>query len=451
MLAQRIFDRLQLDKTLGYALLTRVWQAVSGPLTIALVIAMLNEDQTGIFYGLMNVIAIQTLFELGLLNVLIGHAGHAATAINNAPGSEEQESTNAKARMAELIHASRKWFTAASILFALCSLAIGWFTFSNSDTQTAWMLPLLAIVPAATLTIYFSPSLAILEGSGDRELIYRFGFYTRLTGSFAVWATLYLGFGIWALVVSALVQTCWTAYLPLVHRSGFFQQFKSIDRTATDFTWSKDVVPAQWRAAAVSATHHFATQYFVIILLNFWTTGKAGQLGMTLTVTGAIQMLALAWVQTKFSVISSHHGSGDRETAGTYWRQTAIVSTGLLVVAFTTLIGILLMLPTLQPYVSDWVGKEIDLPSKFITPLQCAILGIGCVANHFVALQGFYVLARKANPLVISSVAGFLIVGIVVWIAGAQYGTDGIVIGFAASVSLVALPLHTIAYMRFRS
>ncbi|NND97116.1 MAG: hypothetical protein HKN47_07300 [Pirellulaceae bacterium] len=453
VILRRLFDRLQIDKTLAYALSTRIWQAVSGPVTIALVVKMLDEDETGVFSVLIGILNIQTLFELGLLNVLIGHAGHAATAIKQADSASptNREATQAHARMGELIRASRLWFAGASVLFALFSFAIGWYTLTNSDTQTAWQQPLFAIVPIVALTVFFSPSLAILEGSGERELIYRFAFYTRFMGSFAVWMTLLLGFGIWALVVSALVQTLWTGYLPLVHRSSFFKRFGDTSTKSTEFSWTKDVVPAQWRAAAVSASYHFATQYFAIILAAYHTTADAGRLGLTLMVTGAIQMMALAWAQTKFSVISAQHAAGDREGAGTLWRRTALISSSLLILAFAVLTILLTLLPTLRTVLESWGMKDRDLASRFITPTQCAVFGIACLANHFIALQGFYVLARKANPLVVSSVVGFGSTALIVWIGGIWYAIDGIVIGFAIGMALIALPLHTIAYLRFRA
>ena len=461
MSLRKVFDRLQLDRTLSYALATRIWQAVSGPITIWLVMESLNKDETGVFYALIGVINIQAMFELGLLSVLIAHAGHAASAIDEAQQKSVDDDDVASvtetsfARMAELIHASRVWFSGASILFAVAALAIGWLTFDSSDTQAQWRGPLLALIPIVALTVYISPSLAILEGSGKRELIYRFAFYARFMGTFTVWATLLMGYGIWALVVSALVQLLWTAYLPCVHQQSFFKQynyqrFKAAIVRSSDFSWMKDVVPAQWRVALISVAYQFAVQYFAVILFYFHGSVEAGRLGMTLQITVAIQMLAMTWVQTKFSVVSAKHGQGDREEAGTLWRQTALISTSLLVVAFATLCTILYFLPHIESAITSAGFRKRALVDRFITPTQCVFLGIACVANHLQALQGFYVLARRANPLVVASVVGSLIIAASVWIGGAYFATDGIVIGYALSITLFALPIHTIAYMKFR-
>ncbi len=436
---RKIAERLQLDKPLAYALTSRGWQTVSGPITIALIIRSLSEDEQGIYYGIAGVVGIQAFFELGLMNVLISQAGHTNAVYRSA--TEPSDRAAAEGRMRELIRASNRWFSMASVLFAASALAFGWFTFSHSDAVVDWRKPLLVIVPLAAMSVYFSPSLAILEGAGYRELIYRFRFYQMVSGSVAVWIALASGLAIWALAMATLVQTCCSGYLVLVHKASFFRQFGKATAGGHGFSWIRDVLPMQWRVAASSAAFHLATQFLAIVVLTFHTTAESGRLGMTLAITTAIQMLALAWVQTKFPLIATLHGAGNREQAGTLWRHTAIVSGGLLLLAFAGLIALIAWLPMLNRGWED----------RFIEPWQLVVLGIGCLANHLVALQSFYVLARRANPLVVASVVGYLSTAAAVWIAGYFASTSGVVIAFAAGLALVTLPLHSWAYHRFRS
>jgi hypothetical protein len=150
--------------------------------------------------------------------------------------------------------------------------------------------------------------------------------------------------------------------------------------------------------------------------------------------------LALAWVQTKYSLVSAHHGAGEREIAGTMWRQTAIVSTLLLCLALGTLIGLIAAMP--------WAGRGWEL--RFLQPWQLAVLSVGFVANHLLAVQSFYVMSRRANPFWIQSVVGLLITAAAVWICGRLYSNSGLVVAYAAATALVALPLHSWAYLVFR-
>lgn len=463
----RIRDLLQLDQTLYFALATRLWQAFSGPVTIVLLIRYLSVPQQGIYYGLASVVGIQAYFELGLLNVLVSQAGHESAAIRRHSGvphpksdsaenagsaendsgavgrnfSEPSSSDVAQIRMGDLIRQSRHWFFWGSILFTVGAYGLGWASMAGSDV--AWQYPLMFLVPLAAVSVAFAPSISILEGAGDRDLVYRFRMIQMVIGSLGVWSALALGLGIWSLVISFGIQAALSFQLVYITRRSYFRQFEftEVGNVAERLDWWRDIMPIQWRVALVSAAYHFATQFFTIIVLWFHGDVAVAPLGMTLSATTAIQMLALAWVQTKYPVVAELHGSGDREAAGTMWRQTAIVSVGLLLLAIATLIAIVWALP--------YLGLGIE--ERFLAPWQIVVLGIGCVANHLTATQAFYVLSRKAKPLLVPQLVGLLSVAGLVWMGGYQFSSSGIVVGYAIGMTCLFLPLHTIGYIKFRS
>ncbi len=441
-----IGQRLQLDRPLLFALAAKSWQALSGPITMTLVISAFSVKERGVYYGLVNIIGIQAIFELGLLNVLIGQAGNEAARVSKSGlGLPEEyvENELASRRMSLLIKGSSQWFAAASLLFVLAGWCFGWISLQPVDTDLNWWLPLAVVMPLAALSIALAPSLAILEGAGFRESLYRFRLFQIVTGSVVVWVALLMGFKLWTIVLATSVQAAWASYLVFVQHSDFFRRYRSLPRPEDGFSWTRDVVPMQWRVALISVAHYLASQLFVLVILGRDAADAAedaGRLGPTLTITTAIQMLALTWVQTKFSLISSHHGAGERELAGTMWRQTAIVSTTLLCVALGALLGLIAVLPLAAR------GWEMN----FLYPWQLAVLSVGLVANHLLALQSFYVMARRANPFWFPAVVGLLATATAVWVFGRMYSTSGLVVAYAVSTALVALPLHTWAYLRFR-
>ena len=439
----RISQRLQLDRPLLFALAAKSWQAISGPITLILVISAFSVSERGVYYGLVNIIGIQAIFELGLLNVLISQAGNEAAKINKKNISSDQENQLAAQRMALLIKGSWQWFLMAAFLFILAGLGFGWLSLASVATQLNWWLPLAVVIPIAAIAIALAPALAILEGAGHRDSIYSFRLLQIVTGSLIVWIALASGLGLWTIVLAATVQTAWMSYVVFVRHNDFFARFRDLPVPNDGFSWSRDVVPMQWRVAAISVAHYLASQLFVLVILGreaAESATDAGRLGPTLTITTAIQMLALTWVQTKFSLVSAHHGAGEREQAGTMWRQTALISTALLCFALGTLILLIAFLP--------WLGRGWEL--NFILPWQLATLSIGLIANHLLALQSFYVMARRANPFWIPSVVGLLITAAAVWTFGRMYSTSGLVIAYAIATGAIALPLHSWAYIRFR-
>ena len=440
---RRLLDALQLDRTLAFALAARIWQSFSGPITIAFLIGSLTLSEQGVYYACINIIGIQAFFELGLLNVLISHVGHEAAAlrVRDNSSAEDHDTDQAAMRLGELMRASSRWFGGATWLFLCLGYLVGGWALSNTSSEVAWVLPFACLVPLAAIMFYLSPWLAILEGAGHREAVYRFRLEVACVGSFVAWLSLAAGLKLWALVLPMFLQAGWGVYLVFVKQRQFFWRFRSLCDCPNDFSWAHNVLPMQWRMAAASLAAHLATQYFTLIVLTFHSDEQAAPLGMTLSVTTAVQTLAMAWTQTKFALVAAYHGGGDRELAGTIWRHTAVVSTLCLCVALTGLCVLVWLI--------RYIGWELQ--ERFLTTPQIILLSIGCIVNHGIALQGFYVLSRRSNPLVVPLVVGYLSTAIAVWSAGYWFAANGVLAGYAITLALVALPLHTWAYIRFRS
>ncbi len=439
----KIGQGLQLDRPLMFALAAKCWQAVSGPVTLALVIGVFSVAEQGVYYGLVSIIGIQSIFELGLLNVLISQAGIETARISKRESPDVLMNQLAAQRLGLLIRSSRQWFLIASLLYMLSGWCFGWFTLSPVSTQLKWWMPLTAVIPIAAMSITLAPALAILEGAGFRESIYRFRMVQIVTGSIVVWVSLLMGLKLWTIVMATCVQTFWASYLVFFRHAEFLDRFRQLPPPTDGFSWGRDVVPMQWRVALISVAHYLSSQLFVAVVLggtSLESAADAGRLGATLTMTTAIQMLALAWVQTKFSLVSAQHGAGEREAAGTMWRQTALVSTAMLCLALGTLFGLIAAMPLL--------GRGWEL--RFLYPWQLAVLSVGLVANHLLALQSFYVMSRRANPFWVQAVVGLLISAASVWIFGRMYSTSGLVIAYTVATALIALPLHSWAYMGYR-
>ncbi len=442
---RRIQQTLLIDRPLFYALAARVWQAISGPITIYLILTFLSASETGVYYSLGAIVGIQVFFDLGLSNVLISQAGNAISSIPQPEFDSDSSlpattALTSNARLSELIRVSERWFLGASVLFAITSLSLGLVSLRAVDIAFDWKPVLVVLVLLNAISFAFTASQAILEGSGKREVIYRFRFYQAVMGSFAVWFSLSMGLKLWSLVIAASIQASWSVYLRFWHEANFFARFQRSEARPTNFSWMRDVVPVQWRQAVMSLAFFLATQFLILIVLRYDSEIEAGRLGITLSIVSAIQMFALAWIHTNFSTAAIQHGSGNREQAGTHWRRLAIVSMSMLAFALSSFVLVLAMLPLLNQ------GFE----SRFIAPWQLAIFSMGCLANHLISTQALYVLSQCARPLTVASSIGFLSTAMAVWIGGSNFGISGLVSAYAIAMVGICLPLHSWAYFQFR-
>ncbi|MEM6363222.1 MAG: hypothetical protein AAF745_02265 [Planctomycetota bacterium] len=451
---RRIQSTLLLDKTQGRALLTKLWQALSGPVTITLILTLLSVDEQAVYYSLVSIIALQNFFELGLSNLLVSHAGREQPAYQS---SKNEVANQARHRLASLHRGATQWFAAATLGFMSLALVVGYVSFTGVTESVAWQLPMLTIIPLAGGIVFLLPKLAILEGLGHRSTIYRMRLWQMVLGSLAVWATLTMNGKLWCLASATAVQLLASLVVVVLLRHDLPSSSKknqplnpsplttrattpSPESNPKPLLWRRDVLPGQWRLGVIAITQHAATQLFTIILLNFDSESAAAAMGMVQSIASPLQMLALTWLQTNLSVASSLHGSGERERAGTLWRRAAIASCGFLICGLVALIMILAGLLWWRP----------ELSPRFLNPGQAALLFGSYLANHVVAIQGFYVVSRFSRPIFGPAVIGLFACGLGSWIGVYLAGLNGLLWGYLIVSLAIFLPLHTRAYLRTR-
>jgi hypothetical protein len=419
-----------------------LWQALSGPITIVVIIGVLTVEEQGRYYSLAALMSILVFFELGLLNVLISQSSYLNQQLSQATGQHS---------MRRLMQLSSRWFSIVAMLFALTSMSVGWWMLSKQDGATDWKLSLIFLVLVSAATVAISPCLAILEGAGFRQRIYAVRFLQLFTGALAVWIALILGLKLWALVVSATVQLLWTtvvvAYIfrpwakslqktnqPVSGTPESLAQVHLLEPDSTHLlTWFADVFPRQWPSAVISLATHVATQFFSLIVLVYQGQAEAGRIGMTLTVTTAIQGLSLSWLQTKFAVISGLCSQQQFQQAKLIWRRSVQFSLVMLVVLLALFTLLLMLLPLANQ------GWE----SRLIQPGQLGLLSIGIVASQLLVSQNYFALASNRQPFWRASLLGHCVTLFSVVLAGRNWGIDGIVVAFALTSFLITLPLHT--------
>lgn len=440
---QRLAQWLQLDRSLSFALMARVWQAISGPITVALQISAFNLHELGVFVGILSVVGIQPLFELGLASVLIGQAGNMVGRESSKPEAKQSDATQSTLgqSLAWLSRGGVRWFSAVASLYAIAAVCVGWKVLSGAGvSQIDWRMPLLLTIGVSAFSLAISPRVYVLEGAGEREFVYRMRFFQAVLGSLTMWSALWFGYKLWAIVAVFSVGAVFHIAIAFGARARrLLASTAGVAKPRT--SWLSHIGPLQWRMAAIAAAHYLASQLLYLYVLNYHPAEQAAPLGMTLQVAVAVQALALAWAQTKFPLISQHQTAGRREESGTLWRQTALVSTGLLMLGILGLaVGVVGL---------GWLERGWE--KRFVSAPLILMLGVGYVANHWLALQSFYVLSRGAKPLVVASLVGLLSTAAAVWWGGKEFSVPGVIFAYSLAMACVTLPLHTWAYLKFRA
>ncbi len=176
-----------LAQTVMAAIGGRLWQFLSGPLTVYLIGNCFSEIEQGWFYAFAGYLGMQAFFELGLAGVLISVAGHEQADIDS-PNVEKAK--RGRALLTDLTRKSLRVYSLASFLFLLITGSSGYLFFARQAVEAPalhWQWPWITLMVVATINLLLTPVLAILEGTGKARLVYRSRFIQANLGSIAVW------------------------------------------------------------------------------------------------------------------------------------------------------------------------------------------------------------------------------------------------------------------------
>jgi len=445
----RVARGLGMDRAIGFAVLGRFWQLLTGPVTQLLIVFCFTEIQQGYYYAFMNLLAMQIFVELGLHVVIINVASHewpglelSATGI---VGNGDQIS-----RLISLGRAAFRWYTIVSILFIVVVATLGILFFldiqhgnSGLERFAGWTITWIVLVTLTGLQLALLPLTAILEGCSQLPVINRVRFWQGIAGSAVVWILMACGFGLWALCGSAAVRLTGEFYLVAIRYRRFFAPFRHRPQGAT-IDWKNEILPLQWRIAVQGVFLWLATHLAGLVILKYHGLAVSGRFGMMWTILVALQAASLSWIETRRPLFGQL--IAERKYAlldETFFRMSRI-SVCLLLVG-VTLFTIGVWSVNQLPY---WFFRRIAerLPSATVS----AVFSLALVILHLALCTNIYVRAHKQDPFLWAAVVSSSTIAILVFWLGKTYGDIGVGVGYLIGVALIQTPLWLFIWARTR-
>jgi hypothetical protein len=204
--------------------------------------------------------------------------------------------------------------------------------------------------------------------------------------------------------------------------------------------WSREVWPFQWRIAVSWTCTYFTAQVFIPIIFALRGPVEAGQLGMSLSITGYMTGLVLPWITTKATpfgrLIAQRQFQGlDRLFLRTLGQALAIFS----MIALAADAGAVL-LTIVAP----------RLATRMVSPKLFAVLVLAAGANFVVQSLATLLRSFKREPFLMQSlVVASLTLALAVLMAP-RWGNNGVIFGYLAATAGVGLPLALAIFLHAR-
>lgn len=442
--------RFGISEAVAYAVGSRLWQVVSGPVTQVFLLLYFTEEARGFYYTFLELIAMQVFAELGLKVVLISVASHEWSALKyeNKVLTGPAQSLR---RLGSLFRKSLGWYALASVVFVVVVGFAGLQTLESrqSNEVIVWYSQWIWFSLVCGLHLTLAPMIGILEGCGQIRFLSRCRFVQAILGSVVVWALLWMGLGLWCLIGAAVVTLLMDGWIALwVYRSFFSvlrratsDQFaENLSTDQADFSWRKEVLPLQLRVGIQGPLTWLATSMPGLVV--FVGGGEAGRWGMSWYIVNTVRSVCASWIDSNRPEIGRLLSMGHHETAQKLWAHTLKVSLGLLFLLLTGFVSSLLLLDSV-----DWsLGNRVV--AGLLPWYQIVALGSASLVMHTCHCMNVYGFAHKQDYFFRYAVASNSVMAIVLYFAGTHYGISGIVTGIVAVTFMVQLPGYLLVWSK---
>lgn len=426
---------------MAYSVSARVWQLLSGPVSVVLVAARLSPEAQGFYYTFGSIIALQWFIELGLAHAVLAAASHEWAMLEMSADGSVTGSDAARGRLGGLLHFGVTWYGAAAAVFVVVVGMAGFLFFGSSagTVQVDWRGPWAVAVGLNGMLLATLPVITVLEGCGQVREVSRVRALAGVVSSLVLWAGLASGAGLWALALAAAPLVARDAYLIAVRYRRFLGSAWA-SRGGSIGAWLRELWPMQWRLAVVSLAAFFAHALFNPVLFRYAGPVAAGRMGMTLQLSSALQMLAGSWVQVRAPLFGVLAARGDFTALDALWRRVVLVSVTVFVAGSTAALALLAVLE----------AAGVRLAERLLPVPLVALLLLATLWLLIVQAMGTYLRSFKREALVVPATVMGLVAGIAIWQAGKAYGAAGAIGAYLGAAMLIALPWTWYVWRRSR-
>jgi hypothetical protein len=434
---------LGVDGAVGYTFLARAVSIAGSVGTVLLIVRFLTPVEQGCYYTLLSLVSLQLVFELGFSFVIQQMAAHECAHLELHQDGRISGDPVAHARLASTLQLSLRWYSvaAAALCVFLGPLGIVFFSFraASEPGPIALRGPWLAAVVASALSLWCTPFYSFLEGCGQVRAVAAMRLRQSAATSACAWVPLLLGQGLYS-PAAAIAGYIAAGLLFVLTQRRLLTGLLRYPAGDSAVCWTHEVWPFQWRIAVSWICSYFTVQILIPLIFALRGPVEAGQMGMSLSITGYMTVLALAWTSTKttpFGTMIARRAYGDLDRL---FRRTLGQSLAAFALLALAVCGGMLLLPLLAP----------RLAARLVSPQLFAVLVLASGANCIVQSLAVLLRSFKSEPFLAQSLVAATLTLALAALAAPRWGNRGAALSYLAATAVVGLPFALAVFLRAR-
>jgi hypothetical protein len=185
-------------------------------------------------------------------------------------------------------------------------------------------------------------------------------------------------------------------------------------------SWRHEIWPFQWKIAVSWLGGYLVFQIFNPVLFAYQGPIAAGRMGMSLSISNALGVVALAWMNTKASPFGTLVARGQIDDLDRIFFRTLKQSTALLVCGCAAAFSAILLATHLLPKFSG----------RLLTPWAFGLLLLAAVSNHIVFCEALYLRAHKQEPFLVPGIFCACLVGCATFLLAKYWSVNAVAVGY---------------------
>jgi O-antigen/teichoic acid export membrane protein len=435
----KLLRAIGVDRAVGYAFLARLANIVGSAGTVLLIVHFLSPVEQGYYYTLLSLVSLQIVFELGFSFVVQQLAAHECVHLELRSDGSVAGDAAAHARLACALRLTVRWYSAAALAMGLVLAPLGMVFFARhaGSVRVDWQWPWLAAIAASVAGLWCVPYYSFIEGCGYVHAVAAMQLRQALVSTLLAWTAMVLHVGLFAPALVIVGYMAVGLHFLATHRRLLFGLLRHApDAEAID--WRGEVWPFQWRIAVSWMCSYFTVQIFIPILFALRGPVEAGQMGMSLSITGYMSVLALAWTSTKATPFGFLIARREFGRLLALFRRAVAQSMGAFAAIAVCALGVVAVLPMAAP----------RLAARMVPVGLFALLVLGAAASHLTQNLAILLRSFKREPFLGQSLA---VAATNILLAVAlipRMGMWGAAFGYSAAMCIVGLPYALMVYRR---
>jgi hypothetical protein len=204
--------------------------------------------------------------------------------------------------------------------------------------------------------------------------------------------------------------------------------------------WNREVWPFQWRIAVSWMCSYFTIQVFIPVIFAMRGPVEAGQMGMALSITGYLTVLALAWSSTKTTPFGRMIARGEFQGLDRLFRRALGQSLVVFLLIALAACGAIALLPAIAP----------RLAARIVSPQLFAVLALAAGANCVVQSLAMLLRSFKSEPFLAQSLAVASLTLLLAALTTTRWGNAGAAFSYLVATAIIGLPFAWTIFSRAR-